>query len=81
MLGTKLPDETSPHLYKPGEYGKYHGSYHGCTPNGELANLGGHEVHENENGTITVSPSILVSDGTTGTTWHGYLIDGVWKEC
>ena len=50
------------------------------TPNGHLGNLGNHEVVEHEDGTITVSPSILVSD-PSGELWHGYLEGGVWRPC
>lgn len=65
-----------------GEYGK--------TPSGKwfmrppalgfgVGSLGKHEITEHENGTITVSPSILVY-GSYGKTWHGYLERGVWRE-
>lgn len=50
------------------------------TPNGHLGNLGNHDVTEHDDGTITVSPSILVSDHT-GELWHGFLEHGVWREC
>ena len=48
------------------------------TPNGHLGNLGKHEVEEHEDGTITVSPSILVSDHT-GELYHGFLVRGEWS--
>jgi len=41
--------------------------------------LGNHQVTEHEDGTITVSPSIL-SYGHDGKQWHGYLERGVWRE-
>lgn len=47
------------------------------TPNGHIGNLGSHEVQENEDGSITVSPSILVSDNT-GELYHGWIVDGEW---
>lgn len=50
-----------------------------CTPNGHVGNLQGHDVTEHDDGTITVSPSILVSDDT-GELWHGYLEHGVWRQ-
>ena len=69
---------------KPGEYGKdsRDGNWYACTPNGMFGSLTGHDVTENEDGTITVSPSILVTyDGTNGhEEWHGYLERGVWRE-
>lgn len=48
------------------------------TPNGHLGDLSAHSVVENGDGTITVSPSILVSDHT-GELYHGWLIDGEWR--
>ena len=47
-----------------------------------LANLTNHKVAEHEDGTITVSPSILTTGHDTGKaiTKHGYLEKGVWRE-
>lgn len=43
-----------------------------------------HEVTEHEDGTITVSPSILISypwgDPPREIEWHGYLERGVWRQ-
>lgn len=64
----------------PGEYLKFGDQWYAETPNGHGANLGAHEVTEHEDGTITVSPSILVSD-RNGPLWHGYLERGVWRSC
>lgn len=67
------------HLLEPGEYTKGPaGDWYACTPNGMLGNLGGHEVTEHEDGTITVSPSILVTGGREER-YHGYLRAGVWE--
>lgn len=61
--------------------------YWNCkTPNGHYGNLMNHTVVEHEDGTITVTPSILVSkcrkDGWKGKElWHGHLERGVWREC
>ncbi len=44
-----------------------------------LGNLTRHTVVEHEDGTITVSPSMLVTTGH-GHGWHGYLERGVWRE-
>lgn len=66
----------------PGEYGKWtDGTWFGCTPNDEGCNLGSHQVTEHEDGTITVSPSIGVSDGRVGAPflWHGFLERGIWR--
>lgn len=37
-----------------------------------------HSVTEFEDGTITVSPSIVVRHGNL---WHGWLERGIWREC
>ena len=53
------------------------------TPNGHAGNLGNHEVTENEDGTITVEPSILVSTTINGKpiqVYHGWLKNGEWTE-
>jgi hypothetical protein len=54
-----------------------------CSPNGHTGNLAAHTVTEHEDGTITVSPSILIStrrDGKDIELFHGYLERGVWRE-
>jgi len=50
------------------------------TPGGHLGNLSKHEVTEHEDGTITVSPSILVSNPQQGELFHGFLERGVWRK-
>lgn len=50
------------------------------TPNGHMGSLGLHDVTENEDGTITVSPSILVSNPQQGTLYHGFLRNGEWSD-
>lgn len=50
-------------------------------PGGGVGNLSAHEVTEHEDGTITVSPSILVSSGRKDRRRHGYLKRGVWDPC
>ena len=45
-------------------------------PNGRVGRLESHTVTEHEDGTITVSPSIL--DPSPGG-WHGFLERGVWR--
>jgi hypothetical protein len=46
---------------------------------GLTANLVGHKVEEHSDGTISVTPSILVSDHLARR--HGYLTRGIWQEC
>src|SRR5574337_1232062 len=57
------------------------GHWFATTPNGMAGALGAHQVTEHEDGTITVSPSILTTQGQGGPSWHGYLERGVWREC
>jgi hypothetical protein len=77
MIGKRIYTDK----FSIGDYGKIDGIWHACTPSGSLGNLGGHTITEHEDGTITVSPSILVTDGETKKQWHGYLERGVWREC
>lgn len=39
-----------------------------------------HIVTEHEDGTITVSPSILLQDEYGATIWHGFLERGIWRQ-
>lgn len=63
-----------------GERGPQGWQWECVTPNGHAGNLAQHEIIEHEDGTITVSPSILVSLVGTDEGWHGYLERGVWRE-
>lgn len=74
--------------FEPGDYGRHPGDgrWYAKTPNGHLGNLSQHDVTEHEDGTITVSPSILVTLRDTERRqdvelWHGYLERGVWRAC
>lgn len=74
--------EFSSHQCEPGDfYRDAHGDWRGKTPNELCVFLKLHRVVEHEDGTITVSPSILASNGTGNKQWHGYLERGVWREC
>jgi hypothetical protein len=68
-------------LLKELEYGKnpQDGNWYCKAPGQRMGNLGGHMVIEHDDGTITVSPSILIMDGNK-TLWHGYLEHGVWRS-
>ena len=71
---------------EPGDYWRWPNDHWSCvTPNGHGGNLAAHDVVEHEDGTITVSPSILISEpvaeGSSKVLWHGYLERGVWREC
>jgi hypothetical protein len=93
MQGRRV--EWTAQILAPGEYAKLpDGTWMAETPNGHGANLSRHQVTEHEDGTITVSPSILVSlpgQHYTRTAdamgypmqgtelWHGFLERGVWR--
>ena len=47
---------------------------------GYSGNLSKHDITEHEDGTITVSPSILITNPQGGN-WHGFLEHGEWREC
>ena len=47
-------------------------------PDVGLGSLANHEVLEHEDGTITVSPSIEITDGNK--TIHGFLVGGHWRD-
>lgn len=69
------------------EYGKdpRDSNWYCSAPGKHLGNLAAHTVVEHADGTITVSPSILISttdkNGKSTQLWHGYLEKGIWKEC
>lgn len=76
----KRRDPQDGEMFEPGEYGRYAGMWMGIPPGTDLLmNVSKHEVIEHEDGTITVSPSILISRGTPDE-WHGYLERGVWRK-
>lgn len=66
-----------------GDYGMdpRDGHWKARPPGGKISSgdLSQHEVTEHPDGTITVSPSILVEQPPIGA-WHGYLERGVWRE-
>lgn len=50
-------------------------------PGGVTGNLSRHDVVEHEDGTITVSPSVLITGGASKVHRHGFLRRGVWEPC
>lgn len=82
MIGRRIELDVNEFNYgmKPGDYGKAFDRWYVMTPNGLCGNVTGHSVIEHEDGTITVSPSILVNNGDGGVSYHGYLEKGVWRE-
>lgn len=70
------------HALELGEYGKdEEGMWWAHVPAAgfSMARISLHDVVEHEDGTITVSPSILMDRGN-GQQWHGYLERGIWRE-
>jgi hypothetical protein len=80
MQGKRV-DRLDDSLFEPGEYGKIsNGDWHCKPPETDLqGSLKGHQVTEYEDGTITVSPSILINAHHKGQEWHGYLERGIWR--
>lgn len=75
MQGRKLPDGTPRKQHQAGDYWRDpFGTWMCRPPKGPGGHLANHDVTEHEDGTITVSPSILTAE------WHGYLEKGIWRE-
>ncbi len=91
--GSRRPDGTEAHELLPGEYAKIvpkegvpYEHFHGWFVFPPSARYAGwirspevHAVVEYEDGTITVTPSIMMQWGD-GAHWHGYLTRGGWTE-
>lgn len=84
--GRRREDGTEPWNLEPADYA-FRGGERGerflwvVLPDGAgPARLEGWHVDEHDDGTVTVSPSILdvPDNGLQG--WHGYLERGVWRE-
>jgi hypothetical protein len=78
------PDEKGNLPLREGDYGLHPDSGWQVRPPGcHAGGISKHEVEEHEDGTITVSPSIVLYDinerGETVEVWHGYLHHGIWK--
>jgi hypothetical protein len=88
MIGRRTHIEDLQESTKPGDYWKGSNGRWWCAVPVEVGEdelpiigaLGRHEVTEHDDGTITVSPSILVQ-GTKGEElYHGWLEHGVWRS-
>jgi hypothetical protein len=85
MNGRRVyPDEAGDfHRWEPGDYGRgLDGRWYALPPAGKcyIGCLANHTVVEHEDGTITVTPSILITINKEDR-WHGYLTKGEWSEC
>lgn len=77
MNGTRIYDWDGSSLLNEGEYAKHpDGYWFAECPGGYLANLKQHAIEEHPDGTISVKPSILVSNYRRDL-WHGYLTNGI----
>lgn len=80
VQGTRITSGKLADFQTPGAYGQVGGGWLVCLPTGELCSMNaGHDITEHEDGTITVSPSILMR-ADRGTPWHGWLEKGIWRE-
>jgi hypothetical protein len=69
-------------LLSDGEYGAIDGIWYCFPPGADIGNLSLHNVTEHDDGTITVSPSILITyrdEAGNRKQWHGFLECGVWR--
>ena len=81
MNGRRIYPREDGHLYlAEGDYGfdPIVGHWLVRPPKCHAGGVPDHTVTEHEDGTITISPSIILED--TGKIWHGYLEHGVWRE-
>jgi hypothetical protein len=84
IKGQRVPDETEPHTYASGDYGRWRGSWYVRPPaNAEgrsaVGAISKHTVVEHEDGSITVDPSILQYYGEGDVLYHGFLQNGMWR--
>lgn len=90
MQGKLIRDNSDPVAanWPPGAYGFHDGTPYAVTPNGELANLSAHSIHETHSTALgervwTVKPSIEVLDVPLTprvSRYHGWLTDGIWRD-
>lgn len=84
-VGRRIYTDANGYLppFAEGDYGQgLDGGWCARPPGAHLGDLRNHEVAEHEDGTITVTPSILITgeDEHRATRWHGHLERGVWRR-
>lgn len=82
MIGKRHDLSENDYFLEQGEYGKNPDGKWFCrvpAPGFSIGGLGLHTIVEHDDGTITVSPSILCN-GHHDKQWHGYLEHGIWRE-
>lgn len=93
----RKPDGTSWTALEPGDYARQvpsetapdDGWWVFVTPNGITFNIlednapKHHKLTVHEDGTVTLSPSVLCASGSCGIAegYHGFLERGVWRSC
>jgi hypothetical protein len=78
--GRRRHEDTKPWELEAGDYTVRDGVAWVCLPSGVgPSRLKGWDLIEHDDGTITISPSILDSGTPNG--WHGFLERGVWRSC
>jgi len=85
MIGRRVyPNENGELRLAEGDYGLHPKSGWQVRPPGQHAGgIPKHTVIEHDDGTITVSPSILLYDfdeSGNPKNWHGFLEHGVWRQ-
>ncbi len=81
------PNDEGKISFPPNSYGQENGEWFVRIPGCHLGSVKNHQVTEHEDGTITVSPSILhhdfkIVDGEkVEFQAHGYLERGEWRDC
>ena len=83
MTGRRVYPNAEGHLVMAeGDYGlDPHAGWMVRPPGCHAGSISKHTVVEHEDGTITVSPSILHYGIDGKQAWHGYLERGVWRTC
>lgn len=85
VTGRRRINDTEPEKLAPGEYVLTHGVWYVRPPYNDrgqsyIGQLFTHQITEHDDGTISVSPSILQSYGDREEIWHGYLTKGIWRR-
>ena len=85
MQGNRRDDGTQPHELAAGEYALASPEAHVvwlCSPDGKPGHVSSPlwSIKVEEDGTVTVDPSIFWDKDASPPGWHGYLQCGVWRE-
>jgi len=82
MTGRRVyPDAEGRLRLAQGDYGfnPASGRWEVRPPGCHAGGIPDHTITEHEDGTITVSPSILLEDFDGKGGWHGFLEHGIWR--